>query len=235
MKAGIMQPYFLPYIGYWQLMNIVDKYVVYDDVNFINRGWINRNRILVNGKPHYINVWISEASQNKKINEISIIQDSKLVNKRMKMIEFAYKKAPYFNMACTVIEKILTCRSSNLAAFIENSFYIICDCLGIKTEFVISSSLNKTEDLKGQEKILDICEILGADEYYNSIGGQHLYSFDVFKSRGVDLRFLQTENIVYKQFDNEFQANLSIVDVMMFNSVEEIRKYLDRYIIIENQ
>lgn len=229
-----MQPYFLPYIGYWQLMNAVDKYVIYDDVNYINRGWISRNRILVNGKPKYFNVPIIDASQNKKINEIQIIQDSKSILKRLRMIECAYRKAPYYFTVFPVVEKILACTYSNLVCYLINSFYVICDYLGVETEFVFSSSLNKNCELKGQEKILNICGFLNATEYYNAIGGQHLYSYDVFKSRGIKLKFLQSDNIIYKQFNNEFQANLSILDVMMFNSKESIKEFLYCYQIKED-
>lgn len=231
MKVGIMQPYFLPYIGYWQLMNVVDKYVIYDDVNYINRGWINRNRILINGRPKYLNIPVIDASQNKKINEIQIIQDSELVTKRLRMIECAYRRAPYYYHVYPLIERIFTCKTRELVAYIENSFRVICDYLNIKTEYILSSSLDKNCALKGQEKILEICKILGAEEYYNSIGGKQLYSFEVFKDRGINLKFLQTDTVIYKQFNNDFQPNLSVIDVLMFNCKEEVKDFLNRYII----
>lgn len=234
MKIGIMQPYFFPYIGYWQLLNEVDKYVIYDDVNYINRGWINRNRILVEGAPKYFNISMMGASQNKKINEIQIDLNPKLITKKMKTIEYAYKKAPYFEQVFPVLESILGYKNDNLALYIENSIYTICDYLNIKTEIIISSSLNKNNELKGKDKILDICKILGATEYYNAFGGRKLYSFEEFKNTGIKLKFLKSDNIVYKQLDNEFQANLSIVDIIMFNSKEHvINKLLHKFITID--
>ena len=152
MKIGIMQPYFFPYMGYWQLLNEVDKYVIFDDVNFINRGWINRNRILVEGVPKYFNISMVGASQNKKINEIQIDLNPKLVKKKMRTIEYAYKKAPYFEQVFPIVESILSFENNNLALYIENSIYTICDYLNIKTEIIISSSLNKNNELKGKEK-----------------------------------------------------------------------------------
>lgn len=222
MKIAIMQPYFMPYIGYWQLMNAVDKYVIYDDVNYINRGWINRNRILVGGEVKYFNVCMVGASQNRKINEIQIDSNSKLISKKLKTIEYAYKKAPYFNQVFPIIESILSFKNRNLALYIENSIYSICDYLDIETEIIISSSLNKNNKLKGKEKIINICKILEATEYYNALGGQKLYSYEEFKSCGIKLKFLKSDNITYQQLGNEFQADLSIIDVIMFNSKEQV-------------
>lgn len=234
MKIGIMQPYFFPYMGYWQLLNEVDKYVIFDDVNFINRGWINRNRILVEGVPKYFNISMVGASQNKKINEIQIDLNPKLVTKKMRTIEYAYKKAPYFEQVFPMVESILRFANNNLAVYIENSIYTICDYLNINTEIIISSSLNKNNELKGKEKILNICNILGATEYYNAFGGRKLYSYEEFKKKGIKLKFLKSDNIIYKQLDNKFQADLSIIDIIMFNSKEYIiNELLHKFIIID--
>lgn len=232
MKLGIMQPYFIPYIGYWQLMNAVDKYVIYDDVNFIKGGWINRNRILVNGKPEYFNVQMKGASPNILINEVKVNTDKVMINKNLRRIEGAYKKAPYYEIVYPMLEKIFQCGKENIVEYIEYSFYVICDYLNIQTEFIISSSLDKDNGLKGQEKVLAICRQLNATEYYNAIGGKKLYSFETFSRYGVQLRFLETKEIKYKQFGGEFQKDLSIVDVMMFNSREEIKKYMEEYTLV---
>ena len=232
MKIGIMQPYFLPYIGYWQLMNAVDKYVIYDDVNYIKGGWINRNRILVDGQPHYFNLPVLGASPNKKINEIQVNNEAVLIKKNLRCIEAAYKKAPYFLNGYSLVEQILQCQEKNIASYIKNSFEIICDYLNIKTKLVMSSDLNKDNSLKGQDKVLNICSILEATEYYNAIGGQELYSFDEFKNRGVELKFLKTNSIVYQQYKNLFQSKLSIIDVIMFNSTEQIAEMLTQYSLI---
>ena len=232
MKLGIMQTYFVPYIGYWQLMNAVDKYVIYDDVNFIKGGWINRNRILVNGEAKYFNIPMLGASPYKHINEVGVNNDEKLIDKNLRIIEGAYKKAPYYEQVYSLIKEILTCKKENLALYIENSFKVICKYLNIHTEFIISSELEKDCSLKGQEKVLSICGMLGATEYYNAIGGQQLYSFSDFKEQNISLKFLQTKEIVYKQFQNEFQPNLSIIDIMMFNSVEQIQEMLQQFTLV---
>jgi len=229
MKLGIMQPYFFPYIGYWQLINVADKYVIYDDVNFIKGGWINRNRILMNGEAKMINLRMNGASPNKLINEVEVVDDIVYNKKLLKTIENCYKKAPYFKDAFPIVEKIINSEEKNLAKYLEFSIRQICEYIPIDTEIIVSSTINKNNDLKGEDKILNICKILGVDEYYNAIGGQELYLYENFLLNGIKLKFLKTSNIEYKQFKNEFVPNLSIIDAMMFNSVEDIKKMLDQY------
>lgn len=229
MKLGIMQPYYFPYIGYWQLINAVDKYVIYDDVNFIKGGWINRNRILMNGQAKMINLKMNGASPNKLINQVEVSGDIVYNKKLLKTIESCYKKAPYFAKGYPIIENIIIKNEKNLAKYLEYSIRNICDYLGISTEVIISSKINKNNDLKGQDKVIEICNILDADEYCNAIGGQDLYSYDDFKDNGINLRFLKTGKVEYKQFKNEFVSNLSIVDMIMFNSVEDINNMLKIY------
>lgn len=229
MKLGIMQPYFVPYIGYWQLMNAVDEYVIYDDVNFIKGGWINRNRILVNDQPKYFNVPMLGASSMKHINEVGVNNDPKLIQKNLDQLMRAYSKAPYYDIVFPLMEKILTSGKENLALYNAESFRLINKYLGITTKLIVSSTLEKDCTLKGQDKVLEICKLLGATEYYNAIGGQELYSFSDFRRQGVKLSFLKTEPIIYEQFGGEFQPNLSIIDVMMFNSPDAVREMLGRY------
>jgi hypothetical protein len=232
MKIGIMQPYLFPYIGYWQLLNAVDRYVIYDDVNFIKGGWINRNRILINGEAKMINLIMNGASQNKLINEIKVSEETIHRRKFMMTIKEAYKKTPYFSSAFPVIEDIMYQSESNLAKFLEYSIRQICIYLSIETELIVSSSICKNNELRGQDKIIEICNILGADEYYNSIGGRELYSCDKFTQKGIRLKFLKADTLLYRQFHNQFIPNLSIMDVMMFNSADEIKNMLNSYELI---
>lgn len=232
MKLGIMQPYFVPYIGYWQLMNLVDQYVVYDDVNYIKGGWINRNRILVNGVPKYFNVPMLGASPNILINEVKVDHNDSIIRKNLRSIEGAYRKAPYYEIVYKMLEDILWCEEENLARYIVHSFRVIGRYLDIQTELIVSSELDKDNTLKGQDKVLAICRQLNATEYYNAIGGQELYSFEAFKQQGIQLNFVKTANIVYDQFGNEFQPNLSIIDVMMFNAKDKVKEYLAAYTLI---
>ena len=208
----------MPYIGYWQLIKAVDTYVVFDDVNYINKGWINRNRLLINGQDHLFTISLRNASQNRLINEIDIADD---FSKLKKQIEFAYKKAPFFQSLVQLMGPIFDYPEKNLAEFLFNSIKIVCNYLDIKTNLVKSSNVEKNDSLHAESK-----------KYLNAIGGQSLYHRDVFQSNGVELNFLKSNLIPYKQFENDFIAGLSIIDVMMFNSVSKIRTMLDEYELI---
>lgn len=229
MTIGIMQPYFMPYIGYWQLMAAVDKYVVYDDVNFIKRGWVNRNNILLNGEPYMFSIALSGASQNKLFKEIDIIDD---FSKLKKTLQHSYSKAPYYEKTMLLLDEILDFPDKNLARFLYHSFSVILNYLDVQTELIMSSSVNKDNSLKGQGKILDICRVLQADRYINAIGGQELYNHDEFAQNGIELKFLQPNIVSYQQHKHEFVPNLSIIDMMMFNGKERTKKLLNEYTLV---
>lgn len=225
-----MQPYFFPYIGYFQVMNAVDKYIVYDDVNYIKGGRINRNNILIGGQAKPINLLLVGASPNKHINEIELLHDKVAEAKLLKSITLNYSKAPFFAQAYPVIEEIINDGEKNLGRFHYNSFKKLCKYMGITTELILSSELDKDCSLKGADKLYQICERLNAGDYYNSIGGWDLYNHSDFEQRGIHLHFLKAnDDIAYKQFNNEFVPNLSIIDVMMFNDVEQIQQLLTQY------
>jgi hypothetical protein len=229
MKLGIMQPYFFPYIGYWQLINAVEKYIIYDDVNYIKRGWLNRNKILVNGEGKLIILQTRNASQNKLINQTEVIGNPIYNMNLLKTLETYYKKAPHYKDVFPVIESIITLDEKNLARYLEFLIRRVSEYLSIDTELIVSSTITKNNDLRGQDKVIEICKVFGADEYINAIGGQALYSPEDFVAQGIQLKFLKTGEIRYQQFKNEFVQNLSIIDVMMFNSIEEVKKMLEKY------
>lgn len=226
MTLGIMQPYFMPYIGYWQLMAAVDTYVVYDDVNYIKGGWVSRNNILLNGQKHMFTITLNGASPNKLFNEITIKDDFK---KFSRLIESAYRKAPYYEEVCALMDKIYSCEDKSLGAFMLNSFQVVLDYLEIDTKLVLSSTIEKDNDLRGKDKVKHICHLLGADTYYNAIGGQELYDKNDFKADGIDLHFVKTELSPYPQLNNEFVPGLSMIDVLMFNHPIEVKQLLTNY------
>lgn len=229
MKLAIMQPYLFPYAGYWQLINAVDHFVIFDDVNFIKKGYINRNSILSNGKPQLITLELLGASQNKHINEIEVGNNGQ---KMLKTIEMSYRKAPFFDKVFPLVTEILTNEEKNLAKFVGFSLKKISDHLKLNTKFVYSSDISKNNSLKAQDKILEIVSILKATKYINATGGQELYDKRNFLRENVELSFLDTSVMEYQQFDNKFAPNLSIVDTMMFNEVDEIATILSRYKLI---
>lgn len=226
MKVAVMQPYFMPYIGYFQLVRAVDKFIVYDDVAFIKRGWINRNRILLGGKAFLLTVPVRAASQFKLINQTSIADGKEKI---WKTLTHAYGKAAFFRLTSHLLEEILYYEENNLARFVTHSLILTCKHLGIDTEFSISSAIPKNSELRGEEKVLDICRAVNASTYINAIGGTELYSKNQFKQQGIELKFLKTLEIQYQQFGNPFISWLSIIDVMMFNSQDAIRSMLSKY------
>lgn len=232
MKIGIMQPYIFPYIGYFQLINAVDKFVLYDDVNFINKGWINRNRTLNNGKDSLFSIPLKEASQNKLINEIEVNWDINWKSKFLKTIEQCYKKAPYYQEVATIIEQTLNVDNEPISKVIENNLRLICHYLDIKTEIISSSAIYQNTHLKAQDRILDICLQEKATQYINPIGGLELYDKNIFEAQGILMNFIQSNPIEYPQFKNEFVPWLSMIDVLMFNSKEKIKEFLDNYILV---
>lgn len=227
MKIAIMQPYLFPYIGYFQLMNAVDEFVVYDNIKYTKKGWINRNRILLNDRDEVITFPLKHDSDYLDIRERYLAdrwpeERKKMVNK----IREAYKKAPYFSSVNPVVEQCLLFEETNLFRFILNSLTVLKEFMGVNTPLIISSGIPINHELKSEQKVIEICKVRQAHTYINPIGGLELYSKNNFKRAGLELTFLKTGNVYYKQFDNEFVPFLSIIDVLMFNALDEVKKHL---------
>lgn len=232
MKVGIMQPYFLPYLGYWQLMNAVDTYVIYDNIEFTKNSWIRRNRILSSGTDKMFSLPLKKDSdyldvRDRYLDETYDSERKKLVN----LIANSYKKAPMFETVFPIIKDIIEYPDQNLFSYIYYSVERIREYLGIRSNLVVSSTINIDWDLKGKDKVLAICKYFGADEYYNSINGVPLYEpfRGEFEAAGIELCFPKMRDIAYPQFKNEFVPYLSIIDVMMFNSQERCKELLHEY------
>ncbi len=228
-SVAIMQPYFFPYIGYFQLINAVDTFVIYDDVNYINKGYINRNSILLNGSPHKLTLALCGASQNKLINEIFIGNNTQ---KLLKTIQMAYSKAPQFETAFDMICNLLRQKERNLAKFTGESIQRISEYIELKTKFIYSSDIEKDNSLKATHKIISICKKLNSNHYINAIGGEKLYNKLDFSEQNIKLSFVRPQVQIYPQFENVFAPNLSIIDILMFNSKEHITTMLAEYKLI---
>lgn len=227
-----MQPYFLPYIGYFQLINAADIFIIYDNIEYTKKGWINRNRYLQNGKPKLFTIPLKKDSDNLTVIERHI---SPTFNpeKVLRQLESAYKKAPFFSQHFDIIVDIFTLQEPNLFRYIYYSVCKICDFIGITTKISISSNIQVNHALKSQQKVIEICKILEADTYLNSSGGVDLYSFKEFERNGLSLQFIQSNQILYSQNTHPFEPWLSIVDILMFNSLSDIYQMLDNYTITE--
>lgn len=233
-KIGIMQPYFLPYIGYFQLMNMVDEFVIYDNIKYSKGSWIRRNRMLQNGKDAYFTLPIKKASDSLDIDQRFLVDHfDREADKLIRKIEANYKKAPYFEDFFPVFEQIIYFENQNLFEYISHSIFQIKDYLEIKTPIKIFSKLDEEiHHLKAEEKVIKACKTLGATHYINSIGGLKLYSAENFKREEIQLSFFKTKKIEYSQFNNVFVPFLSILDVCMFNPVQQVQQYLKMYEII---
>lgn len=229
MRIAIMQPYLFPYIGYFQLINTVDEFIIYDNIQFTKKGWINRNRILVNGVDAYITLSLKKDSDYLNIKDRFLSDDWTIERKKiLNRITESYRKAPQFNFVYPILESILMYEERNLFAFIFNSLKEINLYLDIKTPLIISSSVPINHDLKSVNKVIEICKARKATTYINPIGGVELYNKKNFNNEGLELQFLKANNITYPQFKNDFVPFLSIIDVMMFNSLEDIKLIINK-------
>ena len=253
MNLGIMQPYFFPYIGYWQLMDLTDIYVIYDDVNFIKSGWINRNRILGPKGPMFINVPMRNAGSSRKICEVGVDISPRYLRKMANKLTFSYRRAPYFEDVYPFIFDLMSLNSDSLADYLANSIEKTASRLGIGTTFMRSSKTPLAPELRGQTRVIEICRQLGAADYYNAIGGTKLYSPSDFENAGITLKFVKTGDIRYAQTfgsskaadqfcpdlfgsskaADQFCPDLSIIDVLMNTGWEGTRELLTHRIVYD--
>lgn len=225
MRLAIMQPYFLPYIGYFQLIAAVDVFVVYDNIKYTKKGWINRNRMLRDGKDVSFSLPLKSDSDYLNVCERELATDFNR-DKLLNQLKGAYQRAPYFLQVFPLIEQIVQYEDTNLFRFLHHSIIRICEYLEISTEIKISSDIAIEHSLKNQEKVLALCEKIGASTYVNAIGGRELYSIEAFRKRNIELKFIQSKPFEYMQFNNTFVPWLSIVDVMMFEPLDALQTYI---------
>ena len=221
-SLAVMQPYFLPYIGYFQLIGAVDVFVVYDNIKYTKKGWINRNRMLRDGRDVLFSLPLKGDSDSLDICQRQLAADfnrAKLLNQFIG----GYRHAPCFAETFPLIEQIVQYAETNLFLFLHHSIVRICQHFGIGTEIRRSSEIAIDHDLKYQDKVLALCTVVGASSYLNAIGGMDLYSQQAFRERGIELKFIRSKPFEYAQFGNPFVPWLSIIDVMMFNPLDTIK------------
>ena len=221
MKIACMQPYFVPYIGYWQLINAVDRFVILDDVQYITRGWINRNKICVNDKDQWITIPLKDASKNKLINEIQICPTEQWIPKLQRTILYNFRKSPNFEEGYKLFNKILSCKINDLTSFLVRSIKLISEYLDINTKFFLASELLPKQKLKAQERIISLCKDLDGCHYYNLSGGVGLYNERDFKVNDLKLFFIKTKS------ENSFLN--SILECLMIYSKDEIKNEIKNF------
>lgn len=229
MIIGVMQPYLFPYIGYFQLIKSVDKFIILDDVNYIKGGWINRNALLIQKEKGRFIIPLKKSSSFNPINEIFLTDNSKWKSKLLKTINQNYKDAPQYDMVFPILEKIISSNHNKISELIYFSLTKINNYLQIDTAIIKSSEIYQNQHLKGQERVLNICIQENATQYNNAIGGKQLYDSKYFEKNNIKLKFIQGSIPEYLQFQNDFVPGLSIIDIMMFNSKEKISTMLNMY------
>lgn len=230
MRIAIMQPYLFPYIGYFQLIAAVDRLLILDDVSFIKKGWINRNRILMNGEPHLFQVPLVDASQNRRICDTKIV-DGPWREKLLKSIRHTYGKAPCFDQWFPQVEAVVRADVTTIAELATLSLRHVCQYLGIPTPMTSTTDRYSDPELSGADRILDICRCEKADGYLNLPGGRDLYEPSKFADHNIQLAFLKPPDVSYRQFGKSFVPHLSIIDVLMFNPPEQARRLVQSAVV----
>jgi hypothetical protein len=246
MKLAIMQPYFFPYIGYFQAINAVDKYILYENLNYIKEGWINRNRVLIkNQTPSYFSVIMDSSSSNKKIYEIKLSSTFNWRKKLLNKVFLNYKGSAFFDETYALITACINIEEEMLFAYNAGIIKKIAEYLEIKTEIqfdnrhylaledslILEASRKSNTSIKAR-RVFEICKKEKATIFINAIGGFSLYDKNEFKDEGIELLFIESGEIVYKQFSEEFYPKLSIIDILMHNGKDQVKNYLNRYSLI---
>ena len=226
-----MQPYLFPYIGYYQLMHAADRFVVADDVAFIKQGWINRNRLLINGNAAYFTIPLKRHPSDALIKDVEIdnAPPTRWRGALLKTIANYYRRAPSFDLVYPLVERVIGGSFTKIADMARASLCEVCSHLGIQASIVESSARYGNAHLKGQDRVIDTCLAERATDYVNASGGRELYSRDAFLAHGIRLHFVCSGEIAYAQFGDTFVPSLSVIDLLMFNSSEQARELLTRY------
>ena len=227
-RVAAIQPYLFPYVGYFQLMAACDELLLLDDVQYVTRRWINRNRILVNGEPSWITLPVRHACRDLPINERRYAREPLTARRVLHQIEAAYRRAPHLASVLALVDDALTGTDDNVARINARALALVAGAVGIDTPVVLASDTRGNRGLRGEDAIIELCRRRGATAYLNPIGGSGLYDSSRFAAAGLSLEFLQFEAPAYPQFGAPFVPRLSIVDVMMFNALATVRAMITR-------
>jgi len=235
LKLAAMQPYLFPYLGYFQLIKAVDVFVILDTVQYIKRGWINRNCILQRGQRKLFTLPLERAGSFRPINDRRIAEEAKNRKKLLTLIAESYQEAPLFREVYPLLEKAIETGGQRLDLCLQATLQAVCGYLEIATPLIPLSRLPLGAEPKGLERILALCRHFQASEYLNPIGGLPLYPSERFAREGVRLFFLKSGPREYPQFGRPFVPQLSIIDLMMFNPRETLDDFLSAYELVEGK
>lgn len=230
MKLGVMQPYFFPYIGYLQLMSSVDEWVFFDDIQFVNKGWVNRNRILhpnADKEWQYFTIPLRGRGRFDKINQISILESSwkkQLLGK----LSFYKRWAPFYKETTDVVGHCIDSESLNLGSFVVSTLLKLSQVFDINVKSYVQSEMDWTFDTieHSGQWALRIAETLSAKEYVNPVGGASIFDVTEFRDSGIKLTFFEPKITEYDQGGRKFVPGLSVIDVLMWNGITGTRQMI---------
>jgi hypothetical protein len=231
MKVAIMQPYFMPYLGYIALINYVDEFILFDTPQFIRHGWIERNKLLkLDGDTMYVKVPLVKHARDTIIKDVCINNDLNWQSKIISQLDHYKKRAPYYTNVIALLHEIFDEEYTSIVRLNMKSLKVLCRYIGITTPISVWSDMKvEIEEVKSPDEwALHICKALNYDSYVNLPGGRSFFDAQKYKDLGVSLSFLELEPTEYKQFSNAFVPFLSVIDVLMFNDVENINKMLNQ-------
>lgn len=217
-----MQPYFFPYVGYFQLMCAVDLFIVYDNIKYTKKGWINRNRMLQAGKDVMFSLPLRGDSDSLDVRE-RVLSAEFNRDKLLNQLRGAYARAPNFASVFAMVEGVVRHPDENLFSYLHHALARCCEYLGLTTPVRVSSAVEIDHGLKNQDRVIALAKAVGATTYVNAIGGLELYDRAAFRDQGIALHFIRARPFEYRQFDNPFVPWLSIIDVLMFNPLDAVR------------
>lgn len=226
MTLSANQPYFLPYLPYWQLIDCADLFLVSDDYAYMKQSWIPRNRILVNGRVQFFRLEVKDQSCHRLIKDTMLMPLD--VSGKLRTLEMAYHKAPAFREGYALAERIMRFDSQNLCDFLTHSIRQVCDYLYITTPLAFTSDVLGNSALRFDDRIYNFCKYFGADRYVNAIGGMGMYKPEKFRQRGIRLEFIYSEIPPYEQPGGYFEPGLSVIDAIMCVPREQLRDMLDK-------
>jgi hypothetical protein len=233
-SVAVMQPYFFPYLGYFQLFAHVDVFVVFDDTQYVKRSWINRNRILERGVPAYLTLPVAGRSHRQLICESRLHEPHRHQRKLLERIRYAYHAAPHFESVSAFLEPLFPGDDETVGSFNVRTLRALHELLGLHTRLVLASERGYPRCRTAQERIIRICLEEGGARYVNPIRARSLGLYDqaAFTAAGLELSFLSTNaDIRYDQNGGPFVSDLSVIDVLMFNSSPQTRELLDHFVL----
>lgn len=227
MRVALMQPYFFPYIGYFDLLASSDLFVFYDDAAYSRGGWVSRNRVAADGKEfNYIRLTVDRAPLGTPINGVRLKSPEDDRNHLLSLLHNVYRRAPYYNEVVAVIEKVFCDGGGGLSQVAAASICSCAEYLGLGAPVLYSSAIEYDRAMGAQGKVISICKSINASHYVNLTGGRELYCESEFLRNDISLIFTEPADFLYDTGKRPFVPNLSIIDVMMWVDPLEIKKYL---------